>query len=242
MRQIQFPSAFHPLYNEEMQRAPRLEDPVDQWCVSHRLSPSHGFQTLNVINPVVFLDFPFGTVHVELYAHTSPVLCRNVYELCLGSQKRLVNGVSVPAGYTGCTVYDAVPGVKCTTGDVTVNDGRGVFSVFGNGGPFRVALPFQPSDATAVELNRKGLVVLEVVRQVDDVSGAMVDVGSSFSIYTDPPREAVSMAVVGRVTGRTTQEYEKGIETVQRTSVEVFKLKKNNNSSALPKILNSGEM
>jgi cyclophilin family peptidyl-prolyl cis-trans isomerase len=97
------------------------------------LSVAHGLHTIDVSNPVVFMDISASggpvpraremRLHVELFANVNPLLARNFYSFSTGEFSRVVGGRDVPCGYYSSCFFDAVPGKSLTGGDVITNNG-----------------------------------------------------------------------------------------------------------------------
>lgn len=199
-------------------------------------------------------------VCVEIFAHgADTAAAKNFYELCVGSQSRVVNGAQKVAGYQTSRVYDANPGGWVSLGDVVSDTGRGVFSIFNHGNHFYA----EPIFAKTAELGEalpqdslvaaRGIVVMVPPAQATNPPTGSAAGGCCFRILLTPlgsmerARDFVkSHLVVGRVVGRTAADVERSLSHLNAVSKVVFHEVKAAQSSiealVLPTVVLCGEL
>ena len=88
-------------------------------------------------NPVVFFDVsvgstPIGRILIELFADVCPKTAENFRQFCTGEHRK----DGIPQGYKGATFHRVIKDFMIQGGDFVNNDGTGVASIYGGGGPF----------------------------------------------------------------------------------------------------------
>lgn len=207
------------------------------------------------------MDAAFQTRHrvsVELFAHWTPILAKNVYDLALGVPTRVVNGALQPAGYQGTRVFSATPETVVNFGDVVCNNGSGHFSIYNDKSSFRCLPPL--SCTASVETTADTVVPHAplcglrgiVTMHHDAVSAGTSELprlGSSLSIRLAPapsnpmdPFFATSY-IVGRVTGRSESQREASLLHLAHVAEAAsFELRQHGGGAVLPHVIVCGEL